>query len=139
MAHMSQSKLEEFGIRSTKQRLELASLLFGDGKPRHVTAEALFQEANEKGMQISQATIYNCLHLFCQAGLIREIAIEGHRSFYDTKTDGHPHFYHTETGELVDAPNDIVKVEIQGDTPKGTKISGVDVVIRLENQTHSNH
>ncbi len=130
----SQSKLLEFGIRPTKQRLELAALLFEDKKPKHVTAEALFQAANAQGLQISQATVYNCLHLFCQAGLIREIAIEGHKSFYDTKTNEHPHFYHSATGELVDAPNDFIQVKILGDAPQGTQISGVDVVIRLDDE-----
>ncbi len=128
---MSQSKLEEFGIRSTKQRLELVSLLFDDGAPKHFTAEDLYLEARAKGSKISQATIYNCLHLFCQAGLIREIAIEGQKSFYDTKTDAHPHFYHTQTGELVDADQDVVQVEVTGNLPPGTVMTGVDVVIRL--------
>ncbi len=130
----SHSKLAEFGIRPTKQRLELANLLFDSGKPQHVTAEGLYLQAQDKGYQISQATVYNCLHLFCQAGLIREIAIEGQKSFYDTKTDGHPHFYHVGTGVLVDAPQDLVTVEISGEIPEGKKVSGVDVVIRLEDQ-----
>lgn len=130
-------KLLEFGIRPTKQRVELAEILFTN-HPRHVTAEELFQDARNAGYQISQATIYNCLNLFCQSGLIREIAIEGHKSFFDTKTDGHPHFYHTATGELVDAPAEIVQVEIVGELPKGKKLSGIDVVIRLDDEHAKN-
>ncbi len=131
-------KLLEFGIRPTKQRLDLAGLLFETGEARHFTAEALHQESLSHGLQISQATVYNCLNLFCEAGLIREIAIEGQKTFYDTRTDAHPHFYHVETGGLVDAPSDIVKVEVQGDIPEGKTIAGIDVVIRLKSETTQN-
>ncbi len=138
MNNAPNSKLTEFDIRPTKQRAELVQLLFQGEKPRHVTAEGLYQEAQAQGYQISQATVYNCLHLFCQAGLIREIAIEGQKSFYDTKPDGHPHFYHVSSGVLVDAPHDVVKVEIAGEVPDGKTVSGIDVVIRLEDQDIQN-
>ena len=115
------------GLRPTRQRLVLAELLVGDGLNRHVTAEGL-HAASEA---VSLATVYNTLRAFCEAGLMIEVTVDGTRSYFDTRTDDHPHYYWEEDGRITDAPNHAVRIESLPVSPPGTEISKVDVVIRL--------
>ncbi len=86
------SWLAQGNLRPTRQRLALAELLVGDGRNRHVTAESLFEAARNAGEQVSLATVYNTLRAFCDAGLMREITVDGTKSYFDTRTEDHPHF-----------------------------------------------
>ncbi len=118
------------GLRPTRQRLVLAALLVGDGLNRHVTAESL-HAATVGSEPVSLATVYNTLRAFCEAGLMIEVTVDGTRSYFDTRTDDHPHYYWEEDGAITDAPNDAVRIESLPVPPEGTEISKVDVVIRL--------
>ncbi|MDJ0823765.1 MAG: transcriptional repressor, partial [Paracoccaceae bacterium] len=80
------------GLRPTRQRLALATLLVGDGQNRHVTAESLFDAAKTHGESVSLATVYNTLRAFCEAGLMQEVTVDGSKSYFDTNTSNHPHF-----------------------------------------------
>ncbi len=122
--------LTRAGLRPTRQRLALAELLFGNGD-RHVTAEALYQEARVQRHPPSFATIYNTLHQFAEHGLVREIALYGSKLWYDTKTGPHYHFYYEDRDELVDIPDELIPL-FSIEPPAGTEIAGVDVVIRLK-------
>lgn len=124
------ARLRDAGLRPTRQRCSLAALLFGQGD-RHVSAEALHDEANKAGVRVSLATIYNTLHQFQQAGLLRELAIEGQRSYFDTNTSNHNHFYIEDLGQLIDIPGDSVLVDGLPEAPEGMRISHIDVVVRL--------
>jgi Fur family transcriptional regulator, iron response regulator len=119
------------GLRPTRQRVALAELLVGDGENRHVTAESLFAASLDAGDKVSLATVYNTLRAFCEAGLMQEVTVDGHRSYFDTRMDDHPHFYWEDRGELTDAPADQLKIVGLPDAPEGTEVSRVDVVIRL--------
>lgn len=119
------------GLRPTRQRLALAELLVGDGKNRHVTAESLFAAVECSGERVSLATVYNTLKAFCDAGLLREITVDGSKSYFDTNMSDHPHFYWEEDGHLSDAPSDELSIASLPDAPDGAEISSVDVVIRL--------
>lgn len=123
--------LQSADVRPTKQRICLAKLLVGDGENRHVTAESLYAAASKHGDSVSLATVYNTLRAFCDAGLMSEIAVEGHTSYFDTRTDEHPHYYWETTGKLTDAPKRVINFTQEPDTPEGTSISRIDVVIRL--------
>ncbi len=118
-------------LRPTRQRLALAELLVGDGQDRHTTAEALFDAAQDAGASVSLATVYNTLRAFCEAGLIQEVTVDGHGSYFDTRLDDHPHYYWEETSTLTDAPADAVRFTKMPQAPEGTEIAKVDVVIRL--------
>ncbi|MGL6210338.1 MAG: iron response transcriptional regulator IrrA [Paracoccaceae bacterium] len=120
------------GLRPTRQRLALASLLVGDGENRHVTAEGLYALAQGAGEKVSLATVYNTLRAFCQAGLMNEVVVDGTRSYFDTRMDDHPHFYWEETHALTDAPADTLAITGLPDAPAGMQVSRVDVVIRLK-------
>ena len=119
------------GLRPTRQRVALASLLVGDGVDRHVTAESLFAASTQSGEGVSLATVYNTLRAFCEAGLMQEVVVDGSKSYFDTRMDDHPHFYWEDTAELTDARADQLEIARLPDLPEGTVISKVDVVIRL--------
>lgn len=119
------------GLRPTRQRLVLAALLVGDGKNRHVTAEGLYSAACRSGETVSLATVYNTLRVFSDAGLLKEVIADGHKSWFDTRVDDHPHYYWEDSGELVDAPKERLKFSDLPDPPKGAQITDVNVVIRL--------
>ena len=123
--------LADAGLRPTRQRLALAALLVGDGQNRHVTAESLYADAKADGESVSLATVYNTLRAFCDAGLMHEITVDGSKSYFDTNTDDHPHFFWEEERKLTDAPMDQLEIRRLPDLPQGAEISKVDVVIRL--------
>ena len=122
--------LREAGLRPTRQRLLLGALLFGRGD-RHVSAEKLHAEAVASGERVSLATVYNTLHQLKRAGLLRELAIEGSKAYFDTNTSSHHHFYYEHEGVLTDIPPGMVQVAGLPPAPEGTSISHVDVVVRL--------
>jgi len=123
-------KLRLAGLRPTRQRLALAGLLFGSGD-RHVSAESLHAEALKARAGVSLATVYNTLNQFTQAGLLREVAIEGARSYFDTNVSNHIHFFLEDEERLVDIP--VADLDIKGlpQAPLGREISRIDVIIRL--------
>ncbi|SHH94696.1 iron response transcriptional regulator IrrA [Marivita hallyeonensis] len=123
--------LSEGGVRPTRQRVALASLLVGDGKNRHVTAESLFASVQKTGEQVSLATVYNTLRTFCDAGLMQEVTVDGARSYFDTNTHDHPHFFWEDEGRLSDAPADQLEIARIPTPPEGAEISSVNVVIKL--------
>ena len=118
-------------VRPTRQRLSLASLLVGDGCDRHVTAEGLFMAAKERGESVSLATVYNTLRTFCYAGLMNEITVDGQKSYFDTCTEDHPHFFWEDTQELSDAPSSELEIAHLPAAPAGAEITRVDVIIRV--------
>lgn len=122
--------LKGVGLRPTRQRLALAGLLFGNSH-RHVTAEALHGEAVEAGVRVSLATIYNTLHQFVKVGLLDEVVVDPGKSYFDTNTAEHHHFYHEDIGRLEDIPGGSVVLDRLPEPPAGTRIGSVDVVIRV--------
>lgn len=122
--------LSQASLRPTRQRRALATLLV-EGGDRHLTAEALFAEAQASGADVSLATVYNALRAFTDAGLLREVHIDAGRVYYDTRIDDHPHFYYEDDGSIADAPVGSVKIAALPDVPDGCEIASVDVVVRL--------
>jgi Fur family transcriptional regulator, iron response regulator len=118
------------GLRPTRQRVALAELLFG-GPHRHVSAEQLHGEATAAQVNVSLATIYNTLHQFHEAGLLREVAVDASRSYFDTDTSDHHHFYVEDEQRMIDIPASSVEFAVLPPAPSGMKVSHVDVVIRV--------
>jgi Fur family transcriptional regulator, iron response regulator len=127
------ARLRSAGLRPTRQRLALAKLLF-DGADRHVTAEQLHGEASAAAIPVSLATVYNTLHQFTGAGLLREVVVEPGRSYFDTNVDDHHHFYCESSGALQDIPGAAISVGQLPHAPPGTEVSRVDVIIRVRRQ-----
>ena len=124
------ARLRSVGLRPTRQRLALAHLLGADH--RHVTAEMLHEEATSAGIEVSLATIYNTLHQFTDAGLLREVVVDAGRSYFDTNTGAHHHFFCEEDGSLVDIPGETIEVARVPAAPKGMAVERVDVVVRVK-------
>ncbi len=122
--------LQDAGLRPTRQRLGLARLLFYQGN-RHVTAEDLHMEARNAGISVSLATIYNTLNQFTSSGLLREVVVEPGRTYFDTNTTRHHHFFFEKTGELCDISEDEVSIARLPQLPEGAALSRVDVVVRI--------
>lgn len=118
------------GLRPTRQRLALGGLLFGKGH-RHVSAETLFEEALLARMPVSLATVYNTLHQFTEAGLLRELAVDGSKSYFDTNTGDHHHFFVEADNVMMDIPAASVSIDALPEVPDGMEIVRVDVVVRL--------
>ena len=125
-------RLRSAGLRPTRQRMALAKLLFDEGG-RHITAEMLHAEAQAESIRVSLATVYNTLHQFTQAGLLREIVVDSQRSYFDSNTTRHHHFFNEQTNELADIPNEMIDIAKVPSAPAGMKIKQVDVIIRVGN------
>jgi Fur family iron response transcriptional regulator len=123
-------RLRSAGLRPTAQRAALARLLFTDGH-RHVTAEKLHAEASTAGIALSLATVYNALNDFTAAGIIRVLAVEGSRTWFDTNTSEHHHFYLEGDGEIVDMVDGGPRIRVLPDPPEGYEIANVEIVVRL--------
>lgn len=123
--------LRKVGLRPTRQRLGLARLLFENGN-RHVTAEQLHAEAGKANIRVSLATIYNTLNQFTQVGLLREVVVEPGRSYFDTNTTDHHHFFHEDTARLQDIPGDAIAVAKVPEPPAGTHVERVDIIVRVK-------
>lgn len=129
-SHQIAEKLRDAGLRPTRQRLALAKILFGAGD-RHVSAESLHGEAIAARVPMSLATVYNALNQFTAAGLLREVAIEGDRSYFDTNTSNHFHYFLEGENRLLDIAAANVEVKGLPPLPEGTELDRIDVIVRL--------
>jgi Fur family transcriptional regulator, iron response regulator len=126
----TEARLRRSGLRPTRQRVALAGLLFAKGD-RHLTAEELHEEALAATFKVSLATVYNTLHQFTEAGMLRVLAIESSKTYFDTNTSDHHHFYIEGPNEVVDIPVSNISIANLPEAPEGMEISHIDVVIRL--------
>jgi Fur family iron response transcriptional regulator len=126
--------LREAGLRPTRQRISLGWLLFAKGD-RHVTAELLYDEAARARVHVSLATVYNTLHQFTEAGLLRQVAVDGAKTYFDTNTRDHHHFFIEGEDGLIDIPGEPLAVGALPAPPEGMEIDRVDVIVRLRRKT----
>ena len=124
--------LRDAGLRPTRQRLSLAWQLFS-GSDRHVTAEQLHSESLGRGVSVSLATVYNTLHQFTTAGLLRELVVDAGRSYFDTNISAHHHLYFEDSRKLRDVSGDNIAIGELPALPEGAKISRIDIIIRVKN------
>ena len=129
-ANQLKSRLREVGLRQTRTRVALGSILFGKGD-RHVSAEMLFEEACQASVSVSLATVYNTLHQFTEVGLLRQVAIDSSKSYFDTNNTEHQHYYVEDKHELIDIPPMNVVLGKAPEPPEGYEIVRIDVVVRL--------
>lgn len=125
-----EQRVREAGLRPTRQRVALADLLFAKGD-RHLAAEELHEEALEAGVAVSLATVYNTLHQFTDAGLLRILAVEGAKTYFDTNTSDHHHFFIEGENRVMDIETGPVSVMNLPEPPEGMEIANVDIVVRL--------
>jgi len=128
--HDVKERLRRVGMRPTQQRVALAWILFAKGD-RHVTAEMLYEEATRAQISVSLATVYNTLHQFTDAGLLRQVAVDASKTYFDTNKSAHHHFFVEDKDELMDIPPTNVLVGTMPTPPEGCEIVRVDVVVRV--------
>ena len=128
--HDVKTMLRQVGLRPTRQRMALGWILFGKGD-RHLTAEMLYEEATRAKVPVSLATIYNTLHQFTDVGLLRQVAVDGSKAYFDTNVGDHHHFFIEGANELFDIPGADVILDKTPSAPEGFEVARVDVVVRL--------
>ena len=129
------TKLRNSGLRPTKQRLKICEVLFDSEKTFHFTINDLVKiiekNTNEK---ISLATVYNTIHAFNKKGYVKEVTISNDKTYFDTNTTSHHHFYDLRTNELIDIDSDKIQLKHVPQPPKGKKINGIEVVINVKEE-----
>jgi Fur family iron response transcriptional regulator len=128
--HDVKARLRDVGLRPTRQRMALGWILFAKGD-RHLTAEMLYEEATRAKVPVSLATVYNTLHQFTEVGLLRQVAVDGSKTYFDTNISDHHHFFVEGESALVDIPNAVDILGRMPAAPDGYEIARVDVVVRL--------
>ena len=123
------TRLRAAGLRPTRQRVELGNLLFARGN-RHLTAETLHEEAERANVRVSLATVYNTLHQFTEAGLLREVSVDAARTYFDTNISDHHHFFVEDENRLIDVKGDI-QVGAIPPPPEGMEVTSVDIVVKV--------
>jgi Fur family iron response transcriptional regulator len=131
--HDVKSMLRDVGLRPTRQRMALGWILFAKGD-RHITAEMLYEEANKAKVPVSLATVYNPLHQFTDVGLLRQVAVDGSKTYFDTNVTEHHHFFVEGENDLLDIPHTDVVVGKTPSPPEGYEVARIDVVVRLRKQ-----
>ena len=132
--HDVKSMLRDVGLRPTRQRTALGWLLFGKGD-RHITAEMLYEEATKAKVPVSLATVYNTLHQFTDVGLLRQVAVDGSKTYFDTNVSPHHHFFVEGENELLDIADTDMVVGKTPVPPEGYEIARIDVVVRLRRKS----
>lgn len=128
-AALCAQRLTEFGIRPTAQRLQIAALLLA--APQHLSAEQILASLRSTGARVSKATVYNTLNLFAARGLIRQLSVDGARTWFDSNVAAHYHFHDLDSGHLIDVPVPDVQFSRLPPPPPGMEMEGIDLVIRL--------
>ena len=128
--HDVKEMLRQVGLRPTRQRMALGWILFGKGD-RHITAEMLYEEASKAKVPVSLATVYNTLNQLTDAGLLRQVSVDGTKTYFDTNVSSHHHFYLEGSHELVDIPDLNLELSSMPDVPEGYEIARIDMVVRL--------
>ncbi len=122
-------RLRAAGLRPTRQRVALGRILFARGH-RHISAEELHDEAGDRGVRVSLATIYNTLHQFTEAGLLRQVTIDATRTYFDTNVGDHHHFFVEGENRLIDFEGEVDVARLP-EPPEGMEITAVEVVVRV--------
>lgn len=125
-------RLQDSGIAPTRQRVQIARLLFSCAQ--HLSADQVLEMANDQGVRVSKATVYNTLGLFARKGILRQVIIDPNRVFYDTNNSVHHHFYNMDTGELSDIEQSRIPVEQLPEAPPGTVLDGFEVILRVRSK-----
>ena len=131
-------RLRSSGLRPTKQRLTICKVLFDRKETFHFTIDNLKKkiEKNTKS-KVSLATIYNTVHAFKNNGYLKEISLQGNKTFFDTNSASHHHFYDQDTGDLIDIKNEDISISKLPSAPKGKKINDVEVTVSIANNNHN--
>ena len=125
--------LQRHRIQPTAQRIEIANVMLSH--KQHLSADQVLARVNDRAAAVSKATVYNTLGLFAERGLLRQVIVDSSKMFYDSNVEPHYHFYNVDDGTLQDVDSDLVPIEHLPSAPSGTLTDGVDIVIRIRNNS----
>ena len=132
------NRLRSSGLRPTKQRITICKVLFDGKKTFHFTIDNLKKKIEKSTKsKVSLATVYNTVHAFKKSGYLKEISLQGNKTFFDTNSKSHHHFYDNDTGNLIDIKNEEIYLSKMPLAPKGKKIKKIEVTISLANNNHN--
>ena len=132
------TRLRSSGLRPTKQRLTICRVLFDRKDTFHFTIDSLKRKIEKSTKsKLSLATVYNTIHAFKNSGYLKELSLQGNKTFFDTNSKSHHHFYDKETGDLIDIKNEDISLNKIPSAPKGKKINGVEVTVSIANNNHN--
>ena len=127
-----QEKLKLYGLRPTRARIRIGMILLD--KPKHLSAEQVHEKLKKKGYTISKATVYNTLNAFSEYGIVSEVRLDPRRTYYDSTTTPHHHFFNVDSGQLIDIASDDICVENIPRLPNNTKIQDLEIVVKISNK-----
>ena len=131
-------KLRDAGLRPTKQRVKICEILFMREKTFHFTINDLSKKISEDlNEKISLATVYNTVHALQKKGYLKEIAINSDKSYFDTNTTNHHHFFDQDTNELIDCTDEVIETPKIKNNISGKKINSVEVLIKVATDNHN--
>ena len=127
-----QEKLKLYGLRPTRARTRIGMILLD--KPKHLSADQVHEKLKLKGYTISKATVYNTLNAFAKYGIVSEVTIDPSRTYYDSTTKAHHHFFNVDTGQLMDIASDDISIENIPRLPDNTQIQDLEIVVKISNK-----
>ena len=128
----AQEKHKLYGLRPTRARTRIGMILLD--KPKHLSADQVHEKLKLKGYTISKATVYNTLNAFAKYGIVSEVTIDPSRTYYDSTTKAHHHFFNVDTGQLMDIASDDISVENIPRLPDNTQIQDLEIVVKISNK-----
>jgi len=132
------NRLRSSGLRPTKQRLAICKVLFDRKDTFHFTIDNLKKKIEKSTKhKISLATVYNTVHAFKNNGYLKEISLQGNKTFFDTNSTSHHHFYDQDSGEVMDIKNEDISISKLPPAPKGKKINGIEVTVSFANNNQN--
>ena len=132
------NRLRSSGLRPTKQRLIICKVLFDRKDTFHFTIDDLKKKIEKSTKsKVSLATVYNTVHAFENNGYLKEISLQGNKTFFDTNSKSHHHFYDQDTGNLVDIKNEDISLNKMPTAPKGKIINGLEITVSIANNNHN--
>ena len=127
-----QEKLKLYGLRPTRARTRIGMILLDT--PKHLSADQVHEKLKLKGYTISKATVYNTLNAFAECGIVSEVTIDPSRTYYDSTTKPHHHFFNVDTGQLMDIASDDISVKNIPRLPDNTQIQDLEIVVKISNK-----
>jgi len=132
------NRLRSSGLRPTKQRLTICKVLFDSKDTFHFTIDNLKKKIERSTKsKVSLATVYNTVHAFKNSGYLKEISLQGNKTFFDTNSKSHHHFYDQDAGNLVDIKNEDISLNKMPTAPKGKIINGLEITVSIANNNHN--
>ena len=124
------NSLKKSPLKITKQRVDIIKILFKDGN-NHFTAEDVHRKVEKLKLNISLATVYNCLNQFTEHEIINSVKTSCNKIYFDTNIKSHHHFFCRSSSQLTDIDSKDIQISKLPKIPGGKKLESVEIVVNL--------